>query len=180
MLPTDRRAMTVTLTGGIEYLTCRDQDYFPLTYPMLFPHGTISGWHSDLRSTKGNKITMLQWLTQLLLTESRFQRLGPIVNEFLIDAFSCIEDERLAFHANNQDKYTSSVHNASAQHRLPRHHAASSASGTLCIVPSSHTGSFANKTKLNTEGVAIMRHHGPPDLFITFTCNKVTNIIFPV
>ena len=47
---------------------------------------------------------MLQWVSQLLLTESRFQRLGPVVNEFLIDVFSCIEDDRLAFHANNQDK----------------------------------------------------------------------------
>ena len=121
VLPQDRKSMTIALTGDKQYLHCRDQDYFPLAFPLLLPHGKDCGWHPDLVSTTGRKITMLQWVTQLLLTESRFQRLGPVVNEFLIDVFSCIEDERLAFHANNQDKYASSLHNASGQHRLPRH-----------------------------------------------------------
>lgn len=57
------------------------------------------------------KTTMLQWVNKLLLSELRF------LNEFLIDVFSCIEDERLASHAKNQDKYTSSLHDAFDQHR---------------------------------------------------------------
>lgn len=44
-----------------------------LTYPMLFSHGKLSGWHPDLVSTTWNKIKMLQWVTQLLLPEYRFQ-----------------------------------------------------------------------------------------------------------
>lgn len=179
VLPRDRKTMTIALTGDKEYLHCRDQDYFPLTFPLLFPHGKDCGWHPDLVSTTGKKITMLQWVSQLLLTESRFQRLGPVVNEFLIDVFSCIEDERLAFHANNQDKYTSSLHNASGQHRLPRHVINETTSATRCIIPASCTSGFAHKAKKATEGMAILRHSGPPDYFITFTCNKVNpNLYF--
>ena len=178
VLPQDRKSMTIALTGDKEYLHCRDQDYFPLTFPSLLPHGKDCGWHPDLVSTTGRKITMLQWVTQLLLTESRFQRLGPVVNEFLIDVFSCIEDERLAFHANNQDKYTSSLHNASGQHRLPRHVINGTTSTNHCIIPTSCTSGFAHKAKKATEGMAILRHLGPPDYFITMTCNKVNPMLY--
>lgn len=178
VLPQDRKSMTIALTGDKEYLHCRDQDYFPLTFPLLLPHGKDCGWHPDLVSTTGRKITMLQWVTQLLLTESRFQRLGPVVNEFLIDVFSCIEDERLAFHANNQDKYTSSLHNASGQHRLPRHVINGTTSANRCVIPASCTSGFAHKAKKATEGMAILRHLGPPDYFITMTCNKVNPMLY--
>ena len=45
---------------------------------------------------------------------------GPLVNEFLVDVYSCIEDQRLSFHAYNQDKYRCSLHHASAMARVPR------------------------------------------------------------
>lgn len=110
VLPTERKAMTRALTGETSTIDFLHEDYFPLTYPLLFPHGGICGWHSNLKSTTGHKISLIQWVTQLLLREPRFQKLGPLVNEFLIDVFSCIEDQRLSFHAFNQDKYTTSVH----------------------------------------------------------------------
>ena len=138
---------------------------------MLFPHGKVCGWHPDLVSTKGRKITILQWVCQLLLTHDRFQRLGAVVNKFLIDVFSAIEDERLSYHVHNQDRYVSSLHNASGQHRLPRR--ITNASNNVCIIPASCTSGFAHKAKKTTEAMAILRHLGPPDYFITMTCNKV-------
>ena len=93
--------MTRTLTGENIIISACDRDYFPLTYVLLFPEGGVSGWHRELKSTIGNRITLAQWVTQLLVREPRFQQLGPLVNEFLIDVFSCIEDQRLTFHAFN-------------------------------------------------------------------------------
>eukprot|EP00752_Nemacystus_decipiens_P012512 g11082.t1 len=40
------------------------------------------------------------------------------------------------------------------------------------IIPSSFSGSFADQAKKLTEAMAILRHHGPPSYFVTFTCNS--------
>lgn len=73
--------------------------------PVDFPHGGLSGWHPDLKNATGHKITLAQWVTQLVFRKPRFEQMGPLVNEFLIDAFSCIRDQRRSFHAHNQEKY---------------------------------------------------------------------------
>ncbi|CAM9982092.1 unnamed protein product, partial [Ectocarpus sp. 4 AP-2014] len=83
-------------------------------------------------------------VTQLLVRERRLQQLGPLVNEFLIDVFSCIEDQRLAFHAHNQDKYRTSLHHNSALSRIPRSLATTSAPADRVIIPSSFSGGFAD------------------------------------
>lgn len=64
----------------------------------------VCGWQLALNSATGHKITLTRWATQLLRRQPRFQKVGPLVNEFLIDVFSCIEDQRLAFHSHNRDK----------------------------------------------------------------------------
>ena len=118
VLPDDWTAMTRTLTGRTTAVSVCDRDYFPLTIVLLFLHGGDSGWRPDLKSTVSNKPSLAQWTTQLMLREPRFQQLGPMVNEFLIDV--SIEDQRLSFHAHNQEKYRTSLHHAAANSRLPR------------------------------------------------------------
>ena len=174
VLPTERKAMTRALTGETSTIDFLHEDYFPLTYPLLFPHGGICGWHSNLKSTTGHKIFLIQWVTQLLLREPRFQKLGPLVNEFLIDVFSCIEDQRLSFHAFNQDKYTTSVHHASVSARIPRPRRDNTVSADRIIVPSSFTHGFADQAKKLTEAMALVRHFGPASYFLTFTCTVST------
>ena len=169
--------MTHALTGETATIDFRDKDYFPLTYPLLFPHGGICGWHPDLMSTTGHKITLTQWLTQLLVREPRFQQLGPLVNEFLIDVFSCIEDQRLSFHAHNQDKYRTSVHHASVAARVPRPVRDKAPGVERIIVPSSFTQGFADQAKKLTEALALVRHFGTADYFLTMTCNTVSSCV---
>lgn len=41
VLPKDRTAMTRTLTGKATLINFLDQDYFPLTFPLLFPRGRV-------------------------------------------------------------------------------------------------------------------------------------------
>ncbi len=178
VLPTERKAMTQTLTGQTSTVDFLHMDYFPLTYPLLFPHGGVCGWHPNLKSTTGNKISLVQWVTQLLLTESRFQKLGPLVNEFLIDVFSCIEDQRLSFHAFNQDKYKTSVHHASASARIPRPRRDKAVGADRVIIPSSYTQGFADQAKKLTEAMAIVRHFGPAHYFRTVTCNTVSAVVW--
>lgn len=166
--------MTQTLTGKTTTVDFLDKDYFPLTYPLLFPHGGVCGWHPNLKSTTGHKISLIQWVTQLLLTEPRFEKLGPLVNEFLIDVFSCIEDQRLSFHAYNQDKYKTSVHHASASARIPRPRRDKAVGADRVIIPSSFTQGFSDQAKKLTEALALVRHFGAASYFVTFTCNTVS------
>ena len=166
--------MTQALTGETATIDFRDRDYFPLMYPLLFPHGAVCGWYPDMKSTTGHKISLTQWLTQLLVTEPRFQILGPLVNEFVIDVFSCIEDQRLSFHAHNQDKYRTSVHHASAVARVPRPRRDKAPGAEKIIVPSSFTQGFADQAKKMTEAMALLRHFGTAHYFLTFTCNTVS------
>lgn len=179
VLPTTRAAMSTALTGDKEYIGYQNPNYFPLVFPLLFPAGGTSGWHPDLKSTKGNKISLMQWVGQLIMCEPRFDLLGPLVNEFLIDAFSCIEDERLAFHAMNQDKYKTSLHNAGAASRIPRPQLRSAPPVQRVIIPSSFKGGFADQAKKLTEAMAILRHYGgKPSYFVTATCNSVRNFVY--
>lgn len=166
-MPTDKMTMTRTLTGESSSINFLNRDCFPLTYVLLFLHGGVSGWHPDLRSTSGHKITLSQWVTQLLFREPRFRKLGPLVNEFLIDVFSCIEDQRLSFHAHNQDKYRTSMHNASAVARRPQRTLSQPHSVDAIIIPSSFSGGFADQAKKLTEAMTILRHFGRPSYFLT-------------
>lgn len=165
--------MTRTLTGEKNIISAWDKHYFPLTFPLLFPEGGPSGWHRDLKSTTGHRITLAQWVTQLLMTEPRFQQLGPLVNEFLVDVYSCIEDQRLTFHAINQDMYRTSLQRKSTVARVPRSPRSPSAPVDRLIIPSSFSGGFADQAKKLTEAMAILRHFGPPSYFVTATCNSV-------
>ena len=70
--------MTQALTGETATIDFRDRNYFPLTYQLLFPHGAVCGWYPDMKSTTGHKISLTQWLTQLLVTEpTTFPEIGP-------------------------------------------------------------------------------------------------------
>ena len=166
--------MTRTLTGRTTAVSVCDRDYFPLTFVLLFPHGGGSGWRADLKSTAGSKLSVAQWTTQLVLRELPFQQLGPLVNEFLIDVFSAIEDQRLSFPAHNQEKYRTSLHHAAANSRLPRSLRDSSRPPDRIIIPSSFKNGFADLKKKLTEAMAIVRHFGKASYVVTATCNTVS------
>ena len=124
--------------------------------------------------TTGYKISGIQWVRQRLMYEPRFQMLGPLVNEFLIDAFSCIKDERHAFHANNYDMYRAFLHHTSAQARIPRRRRDSARPVQRIVVLSSFGGGFTDQAKKLTEAMAILRRFGrKASYFITMTCKKV-------
>lgn len=68
-IPLDRATMTTTITGSTANVSHRKANYFPLTFPLLFLHGDVCRWHPGLHRTTGNRITIMQWVTQLLVRE---------------------------------------------------------------------------------------------------------------
>ena len=80
-------------TGAMsEEISILSSHYEPLQYPLLFPHGT-PGWSPNLRP----KISQITWYRFRLLSESRFCDLGRLGNEYLVDMYSRVEEERLNF-----------------------------------------------------------------------------------
>lgn len=106
-----------------------------------------SGWHLNILDATGHKSCLMQWVTQRLICEPRFQTLGPLVKESLRETFSCIEDEGLAVYANNQHMHRTSLHHASAQARIPRARRDSAAFVERVVVPFSFKGGVADQGK---------------------------------
>lgn len=141
----------------------------PVDVAVALPHGTESGWYPHLLGAKGGKMTKVQWVNQLLLSDTRFQNLGPSSTNFLSTFIAAL---RTNVSPSKRSIKTASTHLScttpiSAQHRLTQSFA------NVCIIPASYTGGFAHRSKRNTEGLAIVRHSGKPDCFIAMTCNKV-------
>ena len=72
--------------------------YEPLQYPLFFPHGT-NGWFPGMMSicSPSAKISQLEYYRHLLLTEVWFGLLGRLLNKYLVDVFSSVEDNRLNY-----------------------------------------------------------------------------------
>ncbi len=112
------------------------------------------------------KITQLQYLCHRLLTEVRFGLLGRLLNEYLVDMFSSVEDSRLNYvrlHVQKRIAAWSELDetiDAEGGHRAGR-----------IYLPSSFMESPRKQRKLIADGLAVVRRLGKPTYFITITCN---------
>ena len=100
---------------------------------------------------------------------STLTKAGRLYQQFLVDAFMNVEQERLDFIRSNQanlriESYQG-IHDA-----ILRGDVHGSSAGKI-ILPSSLTGSPRYMINNYHDAMAICRYYGNPDLFITFTCN---------
>jgi hypothetical protein len=112
------------------------------------------------------KISQVEYYRHHVLTEARFGLLGRLLNEYLVDMFSSVEDSRL---------------NYIRQKVMPRIAARSELDETInaegevragrVYLPASFMGSPRMQRKLIADGLAVVRHLGKPTYFITITCN---------
>lgn len=147
----------------------------PLSYPLLFPHGTL-GWglthSSDTLGTEeiseaGYDHTTAQlWHYQArILRESRFQDFGHLTNEYVVDMFSRNLETRLNFIRHNQERIR---------------HEDTQLMGSKDVAPSenvylpvSFLGSRLWAAEQVADSLAVAATLGNPTFFITMTCNAV-------
>ena len=141
--------------------------YEPLQYPLFFPHGT-NGWFPGMMSicSPSAKISQLEYYRHLLLTEVRFGLLGRLLNEYLVDMFSSIEDSRL-----NYIRQHVQTRIAARRELDETINAEGGARAGRVYLPSSFMGSPRMQRKLIADGLAVVRRLGKPTYFITITCN---------
>ncbi|XP_035830146.1 uncharacterized protein LOC110887742 [Helianthus annuus] len=152
--------------------------YMALQYPLLFVFGE-QGWTPELRladdaSSRPKQLTMNMFYSYHL--HDRFSlythllRGGRLFQQYLVDAYICIEQNRLEYIQSHQDlfrtEYLQGIHDALIRGDTNCHDI-----GKRTVLPSSFTGGPRYMYKHYQDALAICRVHGNPQYFITFTCN---------
>ena len=153
-----------------------------LQYPLLFPYGE-DGFRTDLKSTTYNsnnkstrkRISMREFYCyQLQERETQGNTLfrsGRLFQQYVVDAYAYVEEDRLDYIRKNQKNLRSEIYQG-IQEAITRGDTNAQSIGKRIILPSSHTGSPRYMIQNYQDAMAICRHYGNPDLFITLTCNS--------
>ncbi|KAL3643535.1 hypothetical protein CASFOL_014350 [Castilleja foliolosa] len=121
--------------------------YIPLQYPLLFPYGE-PGWSTDLRlhsfseGRKRNLTVNMYYSFQIHDREGMYCLLlngGRLFQQYLVDAYTCIEQSRLDFVSKNQNLFRSE-YVAGLYDALARGDNNAQDIGKRVFLPSSFTG----------------------------------------
>ncbi|KAK9698409.1 hypothetical protein RND81_08G102300 [Saponaria officinalis] len=167
----ERDIIIQTENGMLQRINELHPSYLALQYPLPFSYGenghSIDIHHTDSDASNQNskkrfRLTM-QERSIILIARKLFQ-------QFLVDAYTMIETERLNFIRRNQkilraDKYITLKESVARGVTNP------AAKGRRVVIPSSFTGSTRYMIRNYQDAMATCKEFGFPDLFITFTCN---------
>ena len=168
---------------GLQHITIFHPAYMALQYPLLFPYGERGfqlgiPYHENKTShnkpTKRYTMTMHEYYKYQVHYRPNqpnpFLCYGRLSKQAIVDARAMEDEDRLAYIARNQDKlrceYLQGVFDA-----IDKGLTESDQIGKKTLLPSSHTGCKRYVIQNYHDGIAICRVYGPPDLFVTFTCN---------
>ncbi|PWZ36843.1 hypothetical protein Zm00014a_003793 [Zea mays] len=167
--------------GGLKHVSCLHPSYMALQYPLLFPYGD-RGYHLGIKYTDVGQgdatcrkyVMMLEFVrhrSHYRLNEPNpFTCYGRLSNQLAVDAYSTIEASRLQFIADHQKELRcESVQGITDA--IGRGLTSADSVGGRVIVPASFTGGRRYHVMNYQDAMAICRVYGPPDLFVTFTCN---------
>jgi hypothetical protein len=186
--------VSALIVGDVDYASCRDiilekqtgrlkrinefhPAYLAYQYPLIFPYGedgyrrgTKLREEPGVEITKRNRLTIMDWLSFRIQTrENEAQTLlscRRLFQQFLVDGYTMMESERLAWIINNQSKLR-----VSKYRKLNDENDNGEKVGKRVILPSTFVGGKRYMDGLYFDGMAISAAVGFPDLFITFTCN---------
>ena len=166
----DPRTATVWKVNEREpqFIDILDKIYEPLQYPIVFPKAT-AGWHVNMQSTAGKKISQTKYYRQWMLCgDDRMRRLGRLGQEVYVDGYSRLEEEKLNYIRNHQDSLTRSATRKELDETIAGE---GGRKAGKVYLPSSFTGGPRNMMLKYQDAMASVARRGKPSLFITFTCN---------
>ncbi|XP_055961830.1 uncharacterized protein LOC126681473 [Mercurialis annua] len=168
-------------TGTLKRISPLHPSFMAMQFPILFPYGE-NGYMIDIlyanvgqnKRIKRQFITMREYyaylIQQRIRDESALLRGGRLFQQFIVDAFTCIEQERLDFIKRNQKSLRSEIYTG-IRDAFYRGDMDSNNIGKRILLPASYTGSPRYMMEHYHDAMTICRFYGHPDLFITFTCN---------
>ncbi|KAL6573294.1 hypothetical protein OROHE_001753 [Orobanche hederae] len=155
--------------------------YMALQYPLLFPYGE-DGFHEKIsyHSNTGNRkttrgfVTMKEYYAYMIQQRNNqgttLIRGGRLFQQYLVDAYTAVEEQRLKWNRHNQDALRVDLYH-NVYDAVTRGDTDAAAIGKRIVLPSSFTGSPRYMMQNYQDAMALCRAYGNPDLFITFTSN---------
>jgi hypothetical protein len=176
-----RDIIVQTRSGELQQISALHPAFMPLQYPLLFPFGE-PGYqpgvlYEDAQPAAENahvKITMQDYYRYMLHYREEQPNphlcYGSLSSQIKVDARACIDENRLFYILNKQDdiRMESIQGITDAVNRGCLH---GSETGKVTVLPASFTGGRRYMMQNYHDAIAICREYGPPDFFITFTCN---------
>ncbi|XP_021743384.1 uncharacterized protein LOC110709442 [Chenopodium quinoa] len=166
---------------GLKRISELDPSFMAMQYPLLFPYGedgyTTDIPHNDVDAT-GRRVrttvTMREYYAFRFQqrereAKTRFQ-LGRLNQQQQVDAFTCVQESRLEWVRGNQKKIRKDVLRGLAD-AVSRGDTEPASIGQRVVLPQSFSGCLRFNVQNYHDALAICRWAGPPDLFITMTCN---------
>ncbi|XP_031125169.1 uncharacterized protein LOC116027603 [Ipomoea triloba] len=167
--------------GGLKRINELNPAYLPLQYPILFPYGE-DGYREDIQFNVtrnqhgGGRVRVSQREFFAFRIHERLNEVSTMLyarrlfQQFLVDAYTMVESSRLLYIRNNQKALRCEAYKGLSD-ALTRGEVDTSKQGKRIILPSSFTCGARYMIQNYQDAMAICRHKGYPNLFITFTCN---------
>ncbi|XP_021979942.1 uncharacterized protein LOC110876070 [Helianthus annuus] len=178
----DNRDIVVeTQTGTLKRISELHPSYLALQYPILFPYGD-DGYRIDIPhrgvidvvNKKRPNCTMREFFAYRM--QDRINQFSLILNsrrlfqQFLVDAYTMIESERLSYIRYQQKDLRSDTYESLRKLKTHGQDDISKA-GKRIFLPSSFTGGARYMMQNYLDAMALCKCFGYPDFFITITCN---------
>ena len=158
-----------------------DKRVEPFTYPLFYPKGTFGfSVGLPLKTPYASR----QHLTRLELAQYRLAFRsevathissghfgGRLFQQYLVDTYIRVEQERIQWIKNNQKTLLSENYTGVNQFLSNLAEKKNAVVGEKIILPSSFPGSTRYYTEHFEDAMALVRRFGAPDFFITMTCN---------
>lgn len=154
--------------------------YMPLQYPLLFPYGE-DGYHKFIPFSDRNNqmktrkyLTMREYYSYQLHTRlsegMTIIKSGRLFHQYVVDAYTAIEQERMRYYLTHQSQLRSDVYN-NVSDAVGRGDTNAKKIGKRIVLPSSFTGGPRYMNEKYHDAMGICKWYGNPDLFITMTAN---------
>ena len=163
--PPEPRAVVCWKTGETQgtFISSISPLYMPLQYPLICPRGE-PGWSVKYKEQTG--LTQLAYYRQIILRHNHLHLFGSLLNEFAINFFTAVEEQRLEYIRNNQLR--------GCQQDLINDETIEGEGdmdSSKVYLPASFLGSRRNQRTKIADAQAIAARYGNPTYFITMTTN---------
>ena len=170
--------------GRLQEIPFWNPFFYPLCYPLFHLYGE-AGWHNNLTTLKGGKITMNDHSKYILQVRDPIFRANKdtksikliqdillcgngLTQQYMCDLYLAVENNNLNWLRSHQSELKAELYcdllEARHKHEYPL-------AGRYIVLPHTHVGSPRWYYGEYQDGMARCRRFHKPDLFITFTCN---------
>ncbi|GKB05982.1 putative DNA helicase, partial [Tanacetum coccineum] len=182
--PTDSRDVIVEERGNehrrnpVKRISELHPSFMALQYPLLFPYGE-DGFHLQIPlnvppTTRRKYVSLREYYCFRLQNRNAegktLHKAGRLFHTYCVDAYTAVLDHDLDWYKRNQNTIRADLYNG-FHDRVANGETNAEFLGQKFILPSTFTGGPRHMIQQYQDAMAICRWAGPPDLFVTMTCN---------